>query len=352
MKETTKDKPGKGDKISPIRIDQEVLDDPRMDEFIRESLKKEADELEAELNSDPSLEGIKAPDDMFEKLVAKLKEEGVWEEEAEEPEEKESRQTVQQDSQENGDSKEVSKENVSDEGTLEQDLEKLYSMLPKEDQEALKLGRAVSEKKKRRSVKKKKRLKILKRAGVAAAMLVLVFGISMTSDANRKLVMQVWDGVVERFGLQMEVDYIDDGGLITSQREEEEEAFEEIREKTGIEEFDFVYLPESMRFEDYELDNKTGEIVIYYLYNDTVFSVQIKRSEKQGASYNYFDGGFSFKEIYINNQHIEMEIWEAEQENNKMTYAATFHHDNYSYMCNGEIEYSEFIKILKFLVVD
>ena len=88
MKETTKDKPGKGDKISPIRIDQEVLDDPRMDEFIRESLKKEADELEAELNSDPSLEGIKAPDDMFEKLVAKLKEEGVWEEEAEEPEEK------------------------------------------------------------------------------------------------------------------------------------------------------------------------------------------------------------------------------------------------------------------------
>ena len=94
MKETTKDKPGKGDKISPIRIDQEVLDDPRMDEFIRESLKKEADELEAELNSDPSLEGIKAPDDMFEKLVAKLKEEGVWEEEAEEPEEKESRQTV------------------------------------------------------------------------------------------------------------------------------------------------------------------------------------------------------------------------------------------------------------------
>ncbi|HIR13455.1 MAG TPA: DUF4367 domain-containing protein [Candidatus Choladousia intestinavium] len=351
MKETTKDKPGKGDKISPIRIDQEVLDDPRMDEFIRESLKKEADELEAELNSDPSLEGIKAPDDMFEKLVAKLKEEGVWEEEAEEPEEKESRQTVQQDSQENGDSKEVSKENVSDEGTLEQDLEKLYSMLPKEDQEALKLGRAVSEKKKRRSVKRKKRLKILKRAGVAAAMLVLVFGISMTSDANRKLVMQVWDGVAERFGVKLEVDYIDDG-IVESQRKEEEEAFEEIKQKTGIREIDFLYLPESMKFESYVIDDKTNEIRIYYLYKETIFYILIYQAENQRSSYQYLDGNFVFKETYTNDQNIEMEIWEAKQENNSMAYAASFHHDDYSYVCNGEIEYSEFMKILKFFVVD
>lgn len=350
MKETTKDKPGKGDKISPIRIDQEVLDDPRMDEFIRESLKKEADELEAELNSDPSLEGIKAPDDMFEKLVAKLKEEGVWEEEAEEPEEKESRQTVQQDSQENGDSKEVSKENVSDEGTLEQDLEKLYSMLPKEDQEALKLGRAVSEKKKRRSVKRKKRLKILKRAGVAAAMLVLVFGISMTSDANRKLVMQVWDGVAERFGVRMRVNY-DDGGVIESQRDEERKAFENIKEKLGLEEINFNYLPEGMEFDSYLIDDETKEARIYYLYNDTIFYVLISYAENQISSYRYFDGNFIFKEKYMNNQNIEMEIWEAKQDNYDMTYAANFQYNDYSYVCNGVMEYSEFIKILKFFVV-
>lgn len=351
MKETTKDKPGKGDKISPIRIDQEVLDDPRMDEFIRESLKKEADELEAELNSDPSLEGIKAPDDMFEKLVAKLKEEGVWEEEAEEPEEKESRQTVQQDSQENGDSKEVSKENVSDEGTLEQDLEKLYSMLPKEDQEALKLGRAVSEKKRRRSVKRKKRLKILKRAGVAAAMLVLVFGISMTSDANRKLVTQVWDGITEKFGVRMRVNY-DDGGVIESRRESEEEAFEKIKEMTGIKEIDFTYLPEGMEFQYYRIDDEMHEIRVYYLYKNAIFYMVIYHSDNPASSYNYFDGEFTFKESYINNQDMEIEIWEAKQENGSTIYAASFQHDDYSYICNGEMEYTEFMKILKFLIVD
>ena len=351
MKETTKDKPGKGDKISPIRIDQEVLDDPRMDEFIRESLKKEADELEAELNSDPSLEGIKAPDDMFEKLVAKLKEEGVWEEEAEEPEEKESRQTIQQDSQENGDSKEVSKENVSDEGTLEQDLEKLYSMLPKEDQEALKLGRAVSEKKRRRSVKRKKRLKILKRAGVAAAMLVLVFGISMTSDANRKLVMQVWDGVVEQFSGRMRVNFVDEE-VIESREDEEEKAFAEIKEKIGIEKIDFVYLPEGMEFQHYVFGDGGNEVRIYYSYKDIIFYVLVCRSDNGKVAYSYLDGQYTFKENYINNQNIEMAIWESKQENNSMIYAATFQYNDYSYICNGEVEYSEFMKILKFLVID
>ena len=348
MKETTKDKPGKGDKISPIRIDQEVLDDPRMDEFIRESLKKEADELEAELNSDPSLEGIKAPDDMFEKLVAKLKEEGVWEEE---PEEKESRQTVQQDSQENGDSKEVSKENVSDEGTLEQDLEKLYSMLPKEDQEALKLGRAVSEKKKRRSVKRKKRLKILKRAGVAAAMLVLVFGISMTSDANRKLVMQVWDGVAERFGVRIRMNY-DSGGVLESQRKEEREAIEEIKERTGIVEINFAYLPVGMQFRNYTIDNVTDEVKVYYSYKDIIFYLLVCHSENETVAYSYLDGEYNFKEDYVNNQNIEIEIWEAKHTNGEMVYAAVFQYGEYIYMCNGELEYPEFIKMLEFLIVN
>ena len=234
---------------------------------------------------------------------------------------------------------------------MEQDLEKLYSMLPKEDQEALKLGRAVSEKKRRRSVKRKKRLKILKRAGVAAAMLVLVFGISMTSDANRKLVMQVWDGVAERFGVKLEVDYIDDG-IVESQRKEEEEAFEEIKETTGIKELDFAYLPEGMKFERYVFNDEENEVKVYYSYKDIMFYMLIHRADNGKVTYNYLDGEYIFKENYINDHDIQMEIWEAKQESNEKIYAAAFQHGDYNYICNGEIEYSEFKKILKFLVVD
>ena len=90
----------------------------------------------------------------------------------------------------------------------------------------------------------------------------------------------------------------------------------------------------------------------YYTYQETIFWLQINRSEKQGMSYNYFDGKFVFKENYINSQNIEMEIWQAKQENDKIVYAATFEHDDYYYICNGEMEYEEFMKILKFLVLD
>ena len=46
MKENKRETPEKGSKISPIRIDQELLEDPKMDEMIRESLKQEADDLD------------------------------------------------------------------------------------------------------------------------------------------------------------------------------------------------------------------------------------------------------------------------------------------------------------------
>ncbi|HIR27264.1 MAG TPA: DUF4367 domain-containing protein [Candidatus Choladousia intestinigallinarum] len=288
------------------------------------------------------MEKIQVPDDMFEKLVAQLKSEGVWEEE----------ETLQSGSEKTTHEESV-KKTSQETDSPEQDLERIYSMLPQEDQEALKLGKAVSEKKKRRAIKRKKRMKILRRAGAVAAAFVLVFCLGMTSDANRKLVMKVWDGVAEKFGLHMEIDYADGGNdLLESQIEAEEKAFEEIKEKTGIKKFNFSYLPQGMEYASYEINDKTNEILIYYTYQETIFWLQINRSEKQGMSYNYFDGKFVFKENYINSQNIEMEIWQAKQENDKIVYAATFEHDDYYYICNGEMEYEEFMKILKFLVLD
>ena len=201
MKENKRETPEKGSKISPIRIDQELLEDPKMDEMIRESLKQEADDLEKELNENPSLAGIKAPDDLFEKIVAKLKAEGDWEEEPETAEG--APRQAPQDTEKETAKKERDEEAIPQEAgrdTKMPDLERLYSMLPKEDQEALKLGKELGEKQKKRAARRKKRVRFLRRAGAVAAMLVLVFGISMTSDANRKLVMRVWDGVAENLG--------------------------------------------------------------------------------------------------------------------------------------------------------
>ena len=352
MKENKRETPEKGSKISPIRIDQELLEDPKMDEMIRESLKQEADDLEKELNENPSLAGIKAPDDLFEKIVAKLKAEGDWEEEPETAEG--APRQAPQDTEKETAKKERDEEAIPQEAgrdTKMPDLERLYSMLPKEDQEALKLGKELGEKQKKRAARRKKRVRFLRRAGAVAAMLVLVFGISMTSDANRKLVMRVWDGVAERFGLRKRVNY-EDGGVIVSQNQEERNAIEKIKEKTGINEIAFRYLPKGMEFQSYEVNEMVNEVYISYSYKDIIFYMIIHGQNQESTTYNYLDGQYNFKNTYKNDDNLTMKIWEAKQENGNMIYAATFQHDGYSYICNGEIEYSEFINIMKFLIID
>lgn len=352
MKENKRETPEKGSKISPIRIDQELLEDPKMDEMIRESLKQEADDLEKELNENPSLAGIKAPDDLFEKIVAKLKAEGDWEEEPETAEG--APRQAAQDTEKETAKKERDEEAIPQEAgrdTKMPDLERLYSMLPKEDQEALKLGKELGEKQKKRAARRKKRVRFLRRAGAVAAMLVLVFGISMTSDANRKLVMRVWDGVAERFGLRTRVNY-EDGGVIVSQNQEERNAIEKIKEKTGINEIAFRYLPKGMEFQSYEVNEMVNEVYISYSYKDIIFYMIIHGQNQESTTYNYLDGQYNFKNTYKNDDNLAMKIWEAKQENGNMIYAATFQHDGYSYICNGEIEYSEFINIVKFLIID
>ena len=56
----------------------EDLEDTELDALLEEELKREADELEARLNSDPKLIGVGASDDLFAKIVGSLKEQGVW----------------------------------------------------------------------------------------------------------------------------------------------------------------------------------------------------------------------------------------------------------------------------------
>ena len=81
MDKGQKDKREKN-KISPFDITDEMLEDPELDAFLKESLKQEADEIEAELEEDVSLRGIGASDDMFDAIVEELKEQGIWEEES------------------------------------------------------------------------------------------------------------------------------------------------------------------------------------------------------------------------------------------------------------------------------
>ena len=301
----------------------EDLEDTELDALLEEELKREADELEARLNSDPKLIGVGASDDLFAKIVDSLKEQGVWEEDekavkaqedeageedaeksektkdevqeteaeyengkssagekiepekeaaerakrmeqqsaaaaektdrvvevntgspaekkeakaAEEKTKKRIEKNIEENTEENTaasadentqkirkiESNETEEKNATENVAFSDDKERetkagseeAYSQLSEADRRAMEYGYQMQQKDAEKKVRRKKRRKIAKRAGITAAALVAVFGVSMTSDANRRYVLEAWNTVAGSLGLRTGVNYLEDAPFV------------------------------------------------------------------------------------------------------------------------------------------
>lgn len=362
-------KTGTDNKIVSFQIIEEETQDPQQDLYVRESLIREADELEEELNKRPDLADVKAPEGMYQSIVKELKARGVWEE-GEVPgavgigEEEVSDSVAGENkgsSASVGEEKDVAKSDSEAEAISaaksaenaqadEAALEKLYAQLPEEDRKALALGRELSRKKEAKARKRRRRRKIFKIAGVAAACLAIVFGVSMTSDANRRLVQRMWDGLMMEFGFKVNTDYTDDVESVRSKSKEEIDAMEKIGEQLGSPSIDFAYLPKGMKFEGYEI---TDEVLatLFYSYRDTLFYVTITSLDEEGSYYYKYDNEAIFQETVNNFDGIEAKIWEVNQDIGEETYIAEIEYGGWRYVLNGMIPLREMEKIAKFILI-
>ena len=306
-------KTGTDNKIMSFQITEEELQDPKLDRYVRESLIREADELEEELNQRPDLADVKAPAGMYQSIVSELKARGVWQED-------------------------------------EETLKALYAQLPEEDQKALALGRELVQKNEAKAKKRRSRRKIFRIAGVAAACLAIVFGVSMTSDANRRLVKRMWDGVMISFGFKVDTNYVGDEETVRSKSKEEIAAIEEISEKLDSPFLDFSYLPKGMRYEGYEITNDVTA-ALFYSYRDTLFYVTIVSIKDEGSHYYKYDDDAVFREKVENYDGIGAEIWEVNLDVGEETYVAELEHNGWRYVLNGMLPLEELEKILKYFVI-
>lgn len=299
-------------KIMSFHINEDEMQDPKLDSYVRESLIREADELEEELNRRPDLADVKAPEGMYQAIVEELKKRGAWEED-------------------------------------EESLEALYARLPKEDQEALALGRELTQKKEARTLKHRRRRKVFKVAGVAAACLVVVFGASMTSEANRRLVQRFWNGFTAELGFMMHTDYVGKEETVRSKSKEEREAMEAISEQLGSPSFDFGYLPKGMKYEGYEVTNKYNA-ALFYSYRDYLFYVTITNAQEEGVAYYKYDNEAVFREKIENRTGIVANIWEVNLDMEEETYIAEIEYRDWRYVLNGIIPLEELREIINYLL--
>lgn len=299
---------GKITKFPYETTQEENLEDEKMDAFLRESIIKEADELEAHLNSDPKLVGVGASDDLFDKIVGSLKEQGVWEE-----------------------------------------TPKQYQELSEADRKAMEYGYQMQAKDEARKKRWKARRKVLRKVSGTAAACAVVFLVSMTSEANRRYVLEAWNGVVENLGMRTTVNYLEDDAL-REVSEEEVEAQRRIREELGIDPIKLGYLPEDWKFVSCEIDENALCAVMFYSDGNLWFNIYMQKGTKEKVAYHQLEGDSAATEIITTEQEISIELSKTGR-GDEESYGAVFELNDNIYYCNASFSYDDIVKILKYMLI-
>lgn len=329
MEKDNKKQEKKG-KITSFEITEDMLSDSELDLFLKESLIREADEIEKALNEEETLRGVGASDDLFQSIVDKLKEQGVWEE--------------TQESNQNASS------SVRQAEYKEQDV--IYSMLSEEDRLNIEAGKKYRMQEELRKKKQKRRAKIIKRGGVAAAAIAVVFGLSMTSDANRRLMLKAWDGLMYNLNYRLSTDYVEEES-VRSKTREEIEALEDIRKKLGAAVIEFEYLPEGMKYVSYDVLKHGKGAYIFYVWEDSAFNVTVtyvSNMNQNSSAYAVLDQNAEIIDTVQNEQNIQFNILETNQEFEKKMYAAEVQYNDFRYIMNGISSLEQMKKIVKYCI--
>ena len=175
-----------------------------------------------------------------------------------------------------------------------------------------------------------------KAAGMAAVALACIFAASMTSEANRKYLvnsMRIWSG--------------DDTKMVVD-NDEENEAIADIEEKLGIKMPRFYYRPPHFRFLSYEVAELTETAKIEYQYKDNIILLYVDR-EAQNASSNINSmHGDDLESQKITKDNIEISVEKIQSEDDKEPcYITEWKANDTLYRISGKIEGAELKKIIK-----
>lgn len=182
------------------------------------------------------------------------------------------------------------------------------------------------------------RKRVIRWASVAAAVLIGVFGISMSSEANRAYIMREMN---ELFGNDVNTQ-VDNNDVIKSDRTEQY-VREEIENTLGIKMPEFFYLPAEMKYENYSIDEDAQTAFMRYFYQDNYVYFMTMANFKDASSLSQND---KVKEVQkISNElvpNLEITLWEIYEEGDKKTtYTLSWEYKNVYYELFGKLPIEE-----------
>ena len=289
------------EKVESLYVTREMAEDKEMDEKIRQDLIHAADQAEKEFQKEALGAPRMKPEEkqqLFDDIVGELKKKGIWEESPED-------------------------------------------QLSAEDREALRLGRELLNKpKKKRSAVIHK---IFKDVAGAAVVAVGVFVLSMSSEANRVRILGVWNSIVND-ELRIEINNIDTETYVN----QEQEAYDEIQKQLDIKLLRFMYIPEGMNYSSFKIDSKAGRVDIYYTYQDTIVSMCVYTNSLSASRNQQFDGEI-VDSVNVKAEEVQTDIWKINNENQE-SYMAEFNCKDMYYIIWGSLPEKEFKKIVEAMI--
>lgn len=186
--------------------------------------------------------------------------------------------------------------------------------------------------------------KVIKWSAVAAATVIGIFTVSMSSEANRAYIMQE---VNRLFGNDVNtglnnVEVKENGRTV-------EYAFEDIENTFNITMPEFYYLPEDMHYLDYILDEDAQIAFVRYEYGQQIIYLSVLINEKEMTRLSQEDTGTYLHDVSSEwLSEIKCSLWEIyEGGDEQPTYSLKWNYKNVYYDFFGKLDKKELIKIGK-----
>lgn len=200
----------------------------------------------------------------------------------------------------------------------------------------------VLQEERKKQQKRSARRRVAQGAAVFAVIMTGIFGLSMTSQANRIfLVEKVEEFFSGRTEVAVENETIEPANL------DERKARDDIEQTLEVDVPEFFYVPGGMKFSNYEIFNEVNVAKIYYEYQNSIVTFEISGDNENAVTSRSIDGDI-VDNFVVEGEKIKIEVWELSNSvNNDKAYCAQWVYKNVYYLLSGEIKSEEFKKILQ-----
>ena len=299
----------------------EKAKDRKFEQWVQQQFMAEAAAIEKEIDEIPDSEEFEPTEEKFQKLLQRAKEQGSVHSESD------SAQTK------------VSEDRAKEKNGIITSEKIISEKLNNE-----KLNKEPNETNHTRSKRKFAGAgeKVVKWAAVAAVTVFGIFGVSMTSEANRAYVMETVDSMIGNH-TQTELD----NNEVLREGSTEEGAREKIENDLKISLPQFYYLPDGMEYLDYSLDTDAKIGILQYTYKDKIIRLMVFANDKNATSMLASDIGKEIQNITSNlTSNICSTLWEVYEENDEQpTYILQWEDKNIYYELFGKLSKDEMVNI-------